>query len=222
MLQQSTIKFLKDLEKNNNKPWFDAHRAVYEAARKDFGTFIQRVIDKQAKKDPSIKNLVAKDCMFRINRDIRFSKDKTPYKNNFGASINKGGKQSMVSAGYYFHLQPGRSFAGGGIWMPPAPELSKIRQEIDYNYPQFKKIISSKRFKSVYGDLSHDTEFKLTRLPKGYESNNPASEYLKLKSYIAMIEFKDSDLTSKDLVQKTVSTFDALRPLIEFVNKGLE
>ena len=109
MLQVSTIKFLKDLTKNNNKPWFDAHRTMYESARADFAGFIQQVIDKHGKKDATIKHLVAKDCMFRINRDIRFSKDKTPYKNNFGASINKGGKKSRY-AGYYFHLSPGDSF----------------------------------------------------------------------------------------------------------------
>lgn len=222
MLQPATIKFLKDLQKNNNKPWFDEHRKIYEAAKADFAGFIQKVIDKHGKKDPSIKNLVAKDCMFRINRDIRFSKDKSPYKNNFGASINKGGKQSVSSAGYYFHLQPGRSFAGGGIWMPPADDLKKVRQEIDYNFADFKKIIGSRKFKSVYGDLSHEAEFKLSRIPKGYEPANPAAEYLKLKSYITMISLKDTDLGSPDLVKKTVDAFAALQPLAEFVNRAIE
>ena len=221
MLQTTTLKFLKDLQKNNNKPWFDTNRTVYEDAKKDFAGFIQEVIDKHAKKDSEIKSLIAKDCLFRINRDIRFSKDKTPYKNNFGASINKGGKQSVSSAGYYFHLQPGRSFAGGGIWMPSAEDLKKVRQEIDYNYADFKKIISSKKFKSVYGDLSHDAEFKLTRLPKGYETGNPAAEYLKLKSFVSMIEIKDVDINSKELVKKTLEAFDALRPLVYFINQSL-
>jgi uncharacterized protein (TIGR02453 family) len=221
MLQTTTLKFLKDLQKNNSKPWFDAHRSSYDAAKKDFTVFIQQVIDKHGKKDPSIKTLVAKDCLFRINRDIRFSKDKSPYKNNFGASINKGGKQSVSSAGYYFHLQPGRSFAGGGIWMPQAGDLKKVRQEIDYNFSAFKKIIGSKKFKSVYGDLSHDAEFKLTRLPKGYEPGNPATEYLKLKSYVAMIELKDADNTSEGLAKKTLVAFEALQPLVDFINEAL-
>lgn len=221
MLQASTVKFLKDLQKNNNKPWFDANRKAYEAAKADFAAFIQKVIDLHGKKDPAIKNLVAKDCMFRINRDVRFSKDKSPYKNNFGASINKGGKQSVSSAGYYFHFQPGRSFVGGGIWMPPPEDLKKIRQEIDYNYADFKKIIGSKKFKSVYGDLSHDAEFKLSRVPKGYETGNPAAEYLKLKSHIAMVSLSDADITSNELVKKTVHAFGALQPLVEFINEGL-
>ena len=221
MLQSSTIKFLKDLKKNNNKPWFDAHRNQYEEARNDFGGFIQSVIDKYGNNDPSIKTLVAKDCMFRINRDIRFSKDKTPYKSNFGASINKGGKKSML-AGYYFHLEPGRSFAGGGVWMPMPDDLKKLRQEIDYNLADFKKIITSKKFKSVYGELDRSAEYVLTRVPKGYEPDNPAAEYLKLKSYITMISMKDVNLTSKDLVKNTVTAFEALKPLIIFLNHAIE
>ena len=221
MLQSSTLKFVRDLKKNNNKPWFDAHRNQYEEARKDFAGFIQSVIGKHGSNDPSIKTLVAKDCMFRINRDIRFSKDKTPYKSNFGASINKGGKKSML-AGYYFHLEPGRSFAGGGVWMPMPDDLKKLRQEIDYNLADFKKIITSKKFKSVYGDLDRSAEYLLSRVPKGYEPGNPAAEYLKLKSYITMISMKDVDLTSKNLVKNTVTAFEALKPLIIFLNHAIE
>jgi len=221
MLQSSTIKFLKDLKKNNNKPWFDANRKKYEEAKTDFANFIQLVIDKHAKNDITIKTLVAKDCLFRINRDVRFAKDKSPYKTNFGAHINKGGKKSML-AGYYFHLEPGKCFAGGGIWMPMPDDLKKLRQEIDYNFVEFERIIDSKKFKSVYGDLSRDAEFVLSRVPKGYEPDNPASEYLKLKSYIAMINIKDTALTSKDLLKKTIEAFEALQPLLNFINRALE
>lgn len=223
MLRNNTIKFLKDLSKNNNKPWFDAHRSRYEAARADFADFIQAVIDQHGKKDPGIANLTAKECMFRINRDVRFSKDKSPYKTNFGASINQGGKQSMVTAGYYFHLQPGgHSFTGGGIWMPPAEELRKIRQEIDYNFADFKKIITAAPFKKVYGDLSHEAEYKLSRPPKGYEADNPAIEYLKLKSFLGGLAITDTDLAGKDLVKKTAAAFAALQPLIVFLNNSME
>jgi uncharacterized protein (TIGR02453 family) len=222
MLQSSTVKFLKDLKKNNNKPWFDKNRSVYETAKADFAGFIQKVIDQHGKKDASIKTLVAKDCMFRINRDVRFSKDKSPYKSNFGASINKGGKKAWNSAGYYFQVQPGRNFAGGGIWMPEPNELKKVRQEIDYNFSDFRKIISTKKFKSVYGDLDRSAEFLLSRVPKGYEPDNPAADYLKLKSFVAISFFSETDLISKDLVKKTVAAFEALQPLIEFINKGME
>jgi len=221
MLQTSTFKFLKDLKKNNNKPWFDKNRKVYEAAKADFISFIQAVIDQHGKKDASIKNLLAKDCLFRINRDVRFAKDKSPYKTNIGASINKGGRKAENSAGYYFHLEPGGVFTGGGIWMPMPDELKKVRQEIDYNFTDFKKIIAAKKFKTVYGELSSNPEYKLSRVPKGYDPENPAAEFLKLKSYIAMIKISDADLTSKELVKKTVAAFEALQPLIEFINEAL-
>jgi uncharacterized protein (TIGR02453 family) len=221
MLNSSTLKFLKSLKRNNNKPWFDSHRKDYEIAKADFANFIQQVIDQHAKKDPAIKGKLAKDCLFRINRDIRFSKDKTPYKTNFGASINKAGKSAWDSAGYYFHLEPGGSFAGGGIYMPPTDALKKLRQEIDYNFDDFKKIVAAKKFRSVYGDLDKSKEFLLNRVPKGYDPDNPAAEYLKLKSYIAMVEIKDADLTSKNLLKKTTEAFEALLPMKTFINNSM-
>ena len=220
MLQSSTLNFLKDLKKNNNKPWFDAHRKQYEAAKDDFGCFIQKIIDSHGKKDKSIANLKAKDCTFRINRDVRFSKDKSPYKDNMGGYMSRGGKKSPF-AGYYFHCEPGRCFMGGGLWMPMPPELSKVRQEIDYNFADFKKIIGSKKFKTIYGDLSRSDEYVLTRVPKGYDADNPAADYLKLKSFVALAPLKESDVTSKDLLKKTTAAFEALQPLINFLNESI-
>lgn len=220
MLQSSTLKFLKDLKKNNNKPWFDKNRKRYEEAKADFLQFIQAVIDAYSKKDKTLSGIKAKDCMFRINRDIRFSKDKSPYKSNFGASINKDGRKAFSSAGYYFHLEPGQCFVGGGIYQPMPDELKKVRQEIDYNLNEFKKIISSRKFISVYGDLDKSKEFLLSRVPKGYEPGNPAADYLRLKSYIAFVKFSDADLTSKTLLKKTTDAFTVLHPFIEFINKS--
>ncbi|HEX4373351.1 MAG TPA: DUF2461 domain-containing protein [Puia sp.] len=221
MLQPSTIKFLKDLKKNNNKPWFDANRKKYEDAKSDFEIFIQSIIDSYGKKDPTIKELKAKGCTFRINRDIRFSKNKTPYKTNLGASINRGGKKSIF-AGYYFHLEPGESFAGGGIWMPTPVELKKVRQEIDYNLEEFKKIVNSKKFKSVYGKLYDEAEVSLVKVPQGFEKDNPAAEFLKLKSFLAMKKLKNTDITVSSLKKQVLDAFDALQPLVEFINKALE
>lgn len=220
MLQTSTLKFLKDLKKNNNKPWFDNNRKSYDAAKADFIGFLETVIEKHGKKDPSIAHLLPKDCIFRINRDVRFSKDKSPYKTNMGASINKGGKKSMT-AGYYFHLEPGGAFTGGGLYMAMPDQLKNIRQEIDYSWKEFQKIIGSKSFKSVYGDLYMGEDMKLVRPPKGYEADNPAIEYIKLKSWIGFHQLSDADLTSKELVKKTVHSFEALQPLLIFLNEGL-
>ncbi len=221
MLQDSTIKFLKDLKKNNNKSWFDVHRKQYETAKENFTQFVQLLIDKQGSADKSIVSLKAKECMFRINRDIRFAKDKSPYKTNFGASINKGGKKAMV-AGYYFHLEPGQSFAGGGMYMPLPDDLRKVRQEIDYNWDAFKKITGSKKFKAVYGGLDRSEEYLLSRVPKGYNAENPAAEYLRLKSFIAFVPLTDTDLTSKTLVKKTIDAFQTLQPVLNFLNEAVE
>jgi uncharacterized protein (TIGR02453 family) len=221
MLQSSTLKFLKDLTKNNNKPWFDAHRRQYEDAKNDFASFIQTIIDKHGKKDKSIAALKAKETTFRINRDVRFSKDKSPYKDNMGAYLSRGGKKS-VFGGYYFHCQPGRCFVGGGLWMPMPAELNKVRQEIDYNFDEFKKIIGSKKFKSFYGDLSRDGEYTLSRVPKGYDADNPAADYLKLKSFVAMAPLKETEITSKDLTKKVLMAFETLQPLLVFINRSIE
>jgi uncharacterized protein (TIGR02453 family) len=220
MLQPSTLKFLKDLKKNNNKPWFDANRKQYEAAKADMAAFVQTLIDAHGKKDASIAHLQAKECMFRINRDVRFSKDKSPYKTNMGAFINPGGKKSNL-AGYYIHVEPGGCFAGGGMYMPMPDELKKIRQEIDYNLVDFKKIIQSKKFKAVYGDLDRSAEYTLSRVPKGYEPDNAAADYLKLKSFVAVISIKDSVITSTDFKKQVLSAFEGLQPLNGFLNKAV-
>lgn len=221
MLQPASIRFLKDLRKNNNKEWFDKNRAQYEAAKQDFGQLVQTLIDRFANKDEDIAHLKAKDCTFRINRDVRFSKDKSPYKTNMGASINKGGKKTMT-AGYYFHFEPSNSFVGGGLYAPMPEDLKKVRQEIDYSFDEFKEIIGSKKFKAIYGDLNRSNEYSLSRPPKGYEQDNPAIEYLKLKSFIAMTNITDAELTGKDLVKKITDAFEALMPVIKFMHRAME
>lgn len=221
MLQKETLKFLKDLKKNNNKPWFEEHRKVYEAAKQDFENLTMAVLQATAKFDATVANLQPKDCLFRINRDIRFAKDKTPYKTNFGMGISKGGKKS-VSAGYYLHCEPGEAFVGGGMWMPMPPELKKVRQEIDYNWPEFEKLLKDKKFKTVYSDLLKDEETSLSRPPKGYDETNPAIEYLKLKSFLGLRKLTDDELQSDGLVKTVTASFDALKPLLDFMNRALE
>jgi len=221
MLEQKTLKFLSQLKKNNNKPWFDSHRAQYEAARIDFSNFIQLVIDAVQKSDTTITGLTSKDCQFRINRDIRFSKDKRPYKENFGAFIARGGKKSIY-AGYYFHLAPGNSFAGGGLWMPEPVNLKKVRQEIDYNWEEFQSIITNKNFKKIFGDLYKGEDVSLKRMPKGYDESHLAIDYLKLQSFIAETKIGDQDLTKSTLHKKTVTAFEALQPFLGFINRSLD
>ena len=222
MLQPSTLQFLRSLAKNNNKSWFDAHRDQFLYAKSDFEKFVDILIKKTAGFDSDIKELEPKGCIFRINRDIRFSKNKTPYKTNLAASLDRGGKKSIY-AGYYFHAEPGnKSFIAGGIWMPMAPELKKIRQEIDYCFDEFKSIIDNKAFKSEYKELEQTPDIKLTNLPRGYDKENPAAEYLKLKSLIVSRPLSDEEVMSNRLAGKTIKGFKRIMPLVKFINKALE
>lgn len=220
MLQSTTLKFLKDLKKNNNKPWFDDHRKEYESAKADFNQLVTDIITGISKFDASLASLTAKDCTFRINRDVRFSKDKSPYKTNMGASFNIGGKK-LQSAGYYFHLEPGQNFVGGGLYMPMPPILAKIRQEIDYGFAEWKKIVGHKNFKNNFIKGVEGIDY-LVRPPKGYDETNPALHYLKMKSFIASKPLSDKDVTDKKLVKDITKTFQAMKPFIDFLNRGLE
>jgi len=221
MLQATTLKFLKELKKNNNREWFEANRKKYEAAKADFEALVASVLEKMSKTNETIAHLTPKECVFRINRDVRFSKDKSPYKTNMALYISKGGKK-VLNAGYYFHCEPGGPFVGGGVWQPMSPELKKIRQEIDYNWDEFEKIVQHKKFKAAFVELERGSDVLLTRPPKGYDDDNPAIEYLKLKSFIASAKFSDEDLLSKDLAKKIVTHFETMRPLVDFLNRALE
>jgi uncharacterized protein (TIGR02453 family) len=215
------LSFLRKLQKNNNKPWFDANRNAYLEAKEQMEELVDSLIAEFGKHDPAIAHLTAKECMFRINRDVRFSKDKSPYKTNFGALICAGGKKSPL-AGYYVHIEPGSGFTGGGLWMPMPPALAKVRQEIDYNFDEFKGILNASAFKKQYGDLYKGEDVSLSRVPKGYEADNPAAAYLKLKSIVAMRPLTDVEINSKDLKKICIQSFKALKPMVDFLNRAQE
>jgi uncharacterized protein (TIGR02453 family) len=221
MLQPATLNFLKNLKKNNTKEWFDANRKIYEAAKQDFLNLTTEVLQGIASKDETLAHIEPKKCVFRINRDVRFSKDKSPYKTNMGMSMAKGGKNSL-SAGYYFHVEPGACFVGGGLYMALPNEVKKLRQEIDYNWNEFNQIITNKKFVETFTTLNKSVEFTLVRPPKGYDENNPAIEYIKLKSWIAGAPVNDEDLQDKNLSKKIVTSFETLKPLIDFINRAIE
>lgn len=218
MDSKQLFKFLSELKKNNTKEWFDENRKVYEKLKKEMQVFVADLIQEISKWDESVADLEPKDCMFRINRDIRFSKDKSPYKTNFGAIITKGGKKS-AHAGYYIHLEPGGEFLAGGSYMPQPDQLKAIRQEIDYNPEAFKKIISHKDFKSNFKQLEGD---KLSSVPKGYDAENPMSEFLKHKSFLMMHRLTDKDVYAPDFKKNILKVFKAMKPLNDFLNNSLE
>jgi uncharacterized protein (TIGR02453 family) len=222
MISSPTLAFLKALKKNNNKTWFDEHRENYNVAKYNFEEFVALLLQKMIEFDEDMKELIPKNCTFRINRDVRFSKNKTPYKINLSASFNRGGKKSMYG-GYYFHLQPGNNnFVGGGLWRPEPADLKKLRQEIDYCFPEFKKIIGAPAFKKHYGGLEKDENQMLVNIPKGYDKENPAADYLRMKSYIATKNLSDDDVLSPKLVNEVIQSFKALMPLVKFINRAFD
>ena len=219
MINKETIDFLKKLKKNNTKEWFDNHRDLYVDAKENYLDFVTELLQSIKSFDTSLVDIQPKNCVFRINRDVRFSANKDPYKTNFGASFSKGGKK-IACAGYYFHLEPGACFIGGGYWMPQGEDLQKIRQEIDYNFDEFKKIISAKAFINYFNTL--DSKEKLIRPPKGYEKDNPALEFLQLKNFIVMANIEDKELVDKTIITKVVAHFKAMKPLVDFLNRAID
>ena len=219
MISAVTLQFLKALEKNNNRDWFLANKNKYDLAKSNYLNFVEEVLNGILKFDSSLAELNPKQCVFRINRDVRFSKNKAPYKTNFGASFSKGAKK-IDTAGYYFHLEPGACFIGGGLWMPQAPDLQKLRQEIDYCFKEFNGILQHKEFKKTFQGLS--TDAKLARPPKGYDIDNPAIELLKLKSFTAITPLSDKEVLDPAIVKRALSIFKTIAPLVHFLNRAIE
>lgn len=219
MLQKATLQFLSLLNDNNNKQWFDDNRDKYLAAKEDFEIFITEVLSANTAIIPELEGRKAKECIFRIFKDVRFSKDKVPYKNNFGASFGKGEKKINV-AGFYIHVQPGNNnFVGGGIWMPEAEMLKKIRQEIDYNFDEFLKIVNKPSFKKMFGELSQ--EEKLKKCPKDYTDDNPALEFLKLKSFTVSTRMQDKEMTSPNAISQIAAIVKEMKPFVDFLNRSI-
>jgi uncharacterized protein (TIGR02453 family) len=218
MLQPETIGFLKKLSKNNNKQWFDSHKEEYLAAKEDFEALVTDVLSGLSEQDAAFKQQKAKDCVMRIYRDIRFSADKTPYKSNFAAGFSAGGRKS-AGGGYYLHIEPGgKCFAGGGMWMPESQVLKAIRQEIDYNFDEFQRIINDKKFKKFFGEIQGE---RLKKMPQGYTDDNPAGEYLKLKSFVAGYNIPDEDITKKGVAKKINEVYSAMKPFVDFLNRAI-
>ena len=219
MLRKETLDFLKKLDKNNNREWFNEHKIDFTAAKDNVTALTGYLISQIAKFDPEISGTLPEDCVFRIYRDIRFSKNKNPYKNNLGAYIAPGGRKSM-SPGYYYHIQPGQCFIAAGLHMPESAELLKVRKAIADNRNEFLKVLKAKSFKDRFGELHGE---KLKTVPKGFPPDHPAIEYLKMKSMTVYREYKtDKTVLSKDYPKMLVSDAKAMYPLVVFLRKALK
>lgn len=218
MIEQHTLTFLAELAENNHREWFEDNRKRYQQAKENFLFFIDRLIPEMQQFDPGVHDQMAKNCMFRINRDIRFAKDKSPYKTNFAASIAKGGKKSPF-AGYYIHVKPGESMAGGGNYQPESSNLKKIRHHIEMRGEELREVIEEEEFKEYFGELRGA---RLKTAPKGYPKDHPDIELLKYKGFYVMKSFSDEEVQSDDWLDDTLETFQALYPLNNFLNEALE
>ncbi len=216
---QTILDFLADLTLNNHREWFAQNKTRYEAAKKEYHQLIEALIKEVGTFDSVIAALELKQCVFRINRDIRFSKNKSPYKNNFGASLQRGGKKSPF-AGYYLHIQPHhQSFIGGGVYMPPSADLAKIRQEIDYNGEELRSLIAAEAFQQYFGKLQGE---EVSTAPKGYKKDNPYIDLIRLKSFVMMHPLTDQQVNSANFRQVVVSACQVMKPVLDFLNRALE
>jgi uncharacterized protein (TIGR02453 family) len=216
-IKKSTLDFLNTLKYNNNRDWFVKNRSIYSEAKSNFESLVQEIINKIIDFEPIMKGLEVKNCVYRINRDIRFSNDKSPYKNHFGAFIVRGGKKNGDKfAGYYIHIEPGKSIIAGGAYMPPSPWLNAIREKIDEEPEKLIKIINKNDFIKYFGKIDGE---RLKKAPKGYPSDHPYIDLLKLKSYLIVNEITDEFVLSDKYFDYTINVIKAMKPLNDFLNE---
>ena len=208
------INFLNDLREHNNKAWFDQNRAAYEAAKGNFEQFVDDVISKVDAFE-NLRGLSAKECVSRINRDIRFSKDKSPYKTNMSAMIAPGGRKSE-KLGYHLSIEPhGQSIIAGGLYMPATEQLAHFRQAIDRDASEFKRITKNKTFVQYFGSIEGE---KLATAPQGYSRTHPEVELLRLKQIVVVHHFADKEVLSSTFAADAAKACKAMKPFLDYLN----
>jgi uncharacterized protein (TIGR02453 family) len=216
MIKRETLAFLTEIVENNNREWFAQHKDRFEIAKADVLGFVDQLIPVLAAVDPGFPlETQAKKCLMRIYRDIRFSKNKSPYKNNYGISFSVKNSRGPE---YYLQLQPGKSFFAAGYWMPEAPDLKNIREEIDYNTSEFLEIIEAKEFTSLFSLSKEET---LKKAPKGYDPAHPQIDLLKLKSFIATFPISDEELFKPSIVNHLKKAFEGIYPFVQFLKRAV-
>jgi uncharacterized protein (TIGR02453 family) len=217
-IMKNILSFLEDLARNNNRDWFNENKKAYQDALDTFREFIGTILAEVSKTDPSIGNLEAKDTIFRIYKDVRFSKDKTPYKTHFGGWMAKGGRKS-TDAGYYFHLEPGNTFMAAGVWMPPKEQLTLIRQEIMYNPSEFFKVINDPVISNGYE--RGGKEDMLKKGPAGFPKDFEFMEEIKYKHYIFSKNYENKDVNKSGFAEKVTQDYKGIYPLVDYLNHAM-
>ena len=213
-IEASTLHFLKNLSKNNNREWFTENKDQYIAAQQNVLNMVENLIEKIGAFDEEIMKIDAKKSLYRIYRDVRFSKDKSPYKTNFGAGLGMG-KGNKIS-GYYLHIEPGKSFLAGGVYQPEPSVLKEIRKEISMNAKEFQEILQQDDFRNNFRGLS--VEGKLQRVPNGFDKDDPMAEFLKLKNLIVVHPISDDALMEENATNNMAKIFQSMKPLNDFLS----
>lgn len=208
---KKTFEFLKQLEKNNNREWFAQHKAEYDSVVKENKTFFNQVYTELQEYD-NLKGI----HIFRIYRDVRFSKDQTPYKTNFGVGYSRS--KPMLRGGYYIQLEPGNSFVGGGFWGPDAKDLLRIRKEFEINTTEIEKITSDNTFIKYFGEIKGDA---VKTAPRGFDKDHPAIDLIRKKQFVVMRKFTDQEVLSDDFQKEAVLTLLAMRPFFDYMSEVL-
>ncbi|WP_445452231.1 DUF2461 domain-containing protein [Flavobacterium sp. 25HG05S-40] len=221
MLTKEAVQFFEDLVANNNTDWMHANKKRYDNFKKDYHAYIAAILATMKPLDKTLESLEIKNCTFRINRDIRFSKDKSPYKTNIGVWMSQN-QNSKNAPGYYIHFEKGNSFIAGGCWCPEPHELKQIRKEIAFFYDDLEAIVNDTKFKSEFGALTRDENNTLKKAPKDFEPDHPAIEFLKLKSFTASAKIDDKLFLDKNFNQIVAEKLIALKPMNDFLRRALE
>lgn len=212
MIEKSTFSFLRNLKKNNDRGWFSENKEKYTAAQQNVLEFVEELLAEMSKFDENFAKLDPKKTLFRIYRDTRFSKNKSPYKTNFGASINGIGKKDG-GAGYYLHISPGECFTAAGVYRCDPKKLKELRREISVNADEFKSIIQDRNFRNF--EFNNE---KLSRVPQGFEKDDPMAEYLKMKNLVVSQNIKDEDLMNTESVKFVAENFRKMSKFVDFLN----
>jgi uncharacterized protein (TIGR02453 family) len=214
-IHPSTINFLKDLRKNNNREWFAKHKERYLSEQENMISFADALLSEINKTD-NIETASGKKSLHRIYRDTRFSNDKTPYKTNFSGGFSRATR--FLRGGYYFHIEPGNCFAGGGFWGPNKEDLQRIREDIDQNYEEWKVIFKNKNFIKTFGQLKGEG---VKTAPQGYAKDHPAIDLLRHKQFLLIKSFTDNEVLSPSFLGELVKTYKNMRPFFDYMSQVL-
>ncbi|MFD2890663.1 DUF2461 domain-containing protein [Flavobacterium chuncheonense] len=211
MITQNTLSFLKELRHNNNRDWFETNKSIFEKQQKETKAFFNEIGQELSKIDS-----IEKTKIFRIYRDVRFAKDKSPYKTNFGVTYSR--TKPMLRGGYYLHIEPEGSFIAGGFWEPNKEDLLRIRKEIELDANELSEIISTDEFKKYFGELTGE---EVKTAPKGFDKNHPDIDLIKKKQYLVIRKFTDKEVLSPDFKTEVIVTFKAMHPYFNYMSAVL-